>query len=375
LSIVSGFLKRQKAALGAHRTNRQGKKLHGRYLIIESDDWGAIRTPSSKALEAFGKRGLDLGNSVYKNDSLASNEDLDQLFNLLQSIRDNGGNPLKITANVIMANPDFEMIKAGRFLKYYFEDFRKTLLRYPSHDQAFTKWQQAMGDGLFMPQFHGREHLQFSRWLKVLQSGNEDALFCFDLGATYSGKADYSFMEAFDWDEPGDIDLQKIIIEEGLSMFENVFGFKSKSFIAPCYNWDPKLEPFLLSKSIRLIQGTRFQFAPTGKFENYDLIPHHFGEVSKLGLTYNVRNCFLEPSQYVNKDWVDSCLAQIKIAFMWQKPAVICSHRINYIGCINENNRERGLRDLKKLMDTVLKKWPDVQFISTNQLDEIMTSG
>ena len=372
MSSLTKLIKRQKAALSAHRTNSKGKKLPGRYLIIESDDWGAIRTPSKKVLEAFNKRGLDLGNSVYKNDSLASNEDLDQLFNLLQSFSDNKGNPLKITANVIMANPDFKKIKADGFLKYHFQDFRETLLQYPAHDKAFEKWQQAIANGLFMPQFHGREHLQFNRWLKVLQSGNEDALFCFDLGATYSGKADYSFMEAFDWDQPADIEFQKKTISEGLSMFENVFGFNSQTFIAPCYNWDSKLEPLLLSKSVKLIQGTRFQFAPTGTFEKYNLIPHYFGEINKLGLTYNVRNCFLEPSQNVNKDWVDSCLAQIKIAFMWQKPAVICSHRINYIGCINEKNRDRGLSDLKMLMNTVLKKWPDVQFISTNQLVEIM---
>lgn len=372
MSALPDFLKRQKAAIAAHRTNRKGKKLSGRYLIIESDDWGAIRTPSKQALGAFEKRGMDLGNSVYKSDSLACNEDLEQLFNLLQSIRDKKGNPLKITANVIMANPDFKKIKAEGFSNYYFEDFRETLLKYPAHDKAFLKWQQSIADGLFVPQFHGREHLQYNRWLKALRSGNEDVLFCFDWGTTYSGNADYSFMEAYDWDDPNDVDVHKKIIAEGLSMFEKVFGFASKSFIAPCYNWDPELEQFLQSTSIKLLQGTRFQFAPTGTFEKYNLIPHYFGETSKRGLTYNVRNCFLEPSQNTGKDWVDSCLAQIGVAFMWQKPAIICSHRINYIGFIDERNRDRGLRDLKSLIDTVLKKWPDVQFISTDQLDEIM---
>lgn len=366
------FLKLQKAYIAAHRTNRVGKKLAGRYLIIESDDWGAIRTPSKNVLEAFEKRGLDIGNSVYKNDSLASNEDLDQLFNLLQSLRDNKGNPLTLTANVIMANPDFDRIKASGYTQYFFEDFRQTLLQYPSHDKAFAKWQQAITDGIFMPQFHGREHLQFNRWLKVLQSKNADALFCFDQGATYSGKADYSFMEAFDWDHPEDVDLQEKIISEGLSMFQKVFGFTSKSFIAPCYNWDPRLEPTLKLNGIKIIQGTRFQFAPTGTFEKYTLLPHSFGEISKLGLMYNVRNCFLEPSQSPAKDWVDSCLAQIQVAFMWNKPAVICSHRINYVGFINEKNRDRGLQDLRTVINRALKKWPDIQFISSDQLDKWM---
>lgn len=371
--MIVNFLKKQKATIGSHKTNVKGKKLTGRFLVIESDDWGAIRTPSKNALEAFEKKGLDLAKSVYKNDSLASNEDLDELFNVLQSIRDSKGNPLKITANAIMANPDFEKIKAADFKQFYFEDFRKTLLQYPAHDKAFLKWKQGIAEGLLLPQFHGREHLQFNRWLKVLQSGNKDALFCFNMGATYSGKADYSFMEAFDWDEPTDVEVQKTIIEEGLTMFENIFGFASKSFIAPCYNWDPAIEPILKSKGVKLLQGVRNQLVPTGAFNHYKSLPHYFGETNQLGLTYTIRNCFLEPSQLPGKDWVDSCLAQIQSAFIWHKPAVICSHRINYIGCINQGNRERGLNDLKTVMKKTLKKWPDVQFISTDQLDDMLS--
>lgn len=371
--MVVNFLKKQKIVINAQRTNFKGQTLAGRFIIVESDDWGTIRTPSKQALTAFENRGLGLAKSVYKNDCLASNEDLDELFNLLHSIRDSKGRPLKFTANAIMANPDFEKIKAAAFTQFFFEDFRETLLHYPAHDSAFSKWQQAIKEGLFMPQFHGREHLQYNRWLKVLKSGNKDALFCFNWGATYSGKSDYSFMEAYDWDSPDDVENQKINIAEGLAMFENIFGFTSKSFIAPCYNWDAKLEPVLKAKGVRWIQGTRNQLAPTGSFGNYKSIPHYFGETNKIGLKYNIRNCFLEPSQLPDKDWVDSCLAQIQAAFIWQKPAVICSHRINYIGCIDKRNRERGLMDLKALMKKVLNKWPDVQFISTDQLDDLLS--
>ncbi len=366
--MLINFLKNQKATFGAHLINSKGRKVQGKFLIIESDDWGAIRTPSKEALKEFEKRGLALAGSIYKNDSMASDEDLDELFNLLLSIHDLDGNPLKFTANAIMANPDFEKIKATGYTRFYFEDFRETLLKYPAHSHAFSKWQEAMRQGIFEPQFHGREHLQYKRWLRVLQAGNEDALACFALNATYSGRGDYSFMEAYDWDQPGDIEEQKEVLAEGLTMFENTFGYPSTTFIAPCYNWDSELEPTLRSAGIKIIQGLKNQLAPTGVFNKYTLTPHFFGERNQCGISYNIRNCFLEPSQLPNKDWVDSCLAQIQNAFLWQKPAVICSHRINYIGFINKENRERGLRDLKRLMKTVLKKWPDVRFISTDQL-------
>lgn len=373
MNTLTDLLKTQKAWVIANKINFKGEKLNGRFLIIESDDWGAVRMPSKQALKAFSNKGLDLANSIYKNDSLASNEDIDTLFNLLQSFSDCKGNPLKLTANAIMANPDFEKIKAADFTKFYFEDFRETLLRYPEHDKAFLKWQQGFKEGIFMPQFHGREHLQYNRWLKVLQSGNEQALFCFDWGSTYSGKDDYSFMEAYDWDKPSDIETHKVTIAEGLAMFKNIFGFASKSFIAPCYNWDPGIETTLQANGVRLIQSLRNQSVPTGSFNNYKRVPHFFGEKNSLGLTYNIRNCFLEPSLQPKKDWVDSCLAQIQAAFMWHKPAVICSHRINFVGCIDKANAERGLKDLKILIKKVLNKWPDVQFISTDQLDDLLS--
>ena len=85
-------------------------------------------------------------------------------------------------------------------------------------------------------------------------------------------------------------------------------------------------------------------------------------------MKYNIRNCFFEPSMLPSKNWVDSCLAQIQSAFLFSKPAVICSHRINFIGFISEKNRDRGLKDLDQLLQQVLKKWPDVKFISTDQL-------
>src|SRR5688572_5559420 len=120
------FLKRQKSTIRAHRTNAKGKKIKGRYLIIESDDWGAIRTPSKAALESFEKSGIGLAESIYKNDSLECNEDLEELFNVLSSIKDKDGSNLKFTANAIMANPDFPKIKAADFKQFYFEDVQKT---------------------------------------------------------------------------------------------------------------------------------------------------------------------------------------------------------------------------------------------------------
>ena len=347
--------------------NRKGKAIKEKLIIIESDDWGAIRTPSKETVTYFQEKGFQIANSIYKNDSLASQDDLEKLFEVLQSYRGSDGKHAVITANSIMANPDFEKIKQHDFQHYFWEPFTETFKRYPKHQNNFKIWKQGITAGVFHPQFHGREHLNVKRWIAALQSKNMETLTSFEHQTTYSGKGDYSFMEAYDWDSQDDIKQHEIIIAEGLQLFEQHFGFKSKSFIAPCYNWDTKLEPFLANQGIEWIQSLRCQLQPTGIFDAYETIRHHFGK-QQHGLRFNTRNCFFEPSMLPTKDWVSSCLAQIQSAFLFSKPAVICSHRINFVGYINPKNGERGLNDLNQLLKAIVKKWPEAKFITTDEL-------
>ena len=359
-----------KSFAAAADINRKGKSVNEQLIIIESDDWGAIRTPSKECLTYFEQKGFDIANSIYKNDALASEDDLQQLFEVLQKYKGADGKRAVITANSIMANPDFEKIKANDYREYFWEPFTDTLKRYPNHKNNLEIWKQGMNAEVFHPQFHGREHLSIKRLMKALQSKNEDILASFDHQTTYSGKADYSFMEAYDWDSPEDIKEHEAIIADGLKIFEDNFGFKPKSFIAPCYNWDTKLEPFLSTQGIEWIQSLRSQLHPTGTFNEYQSIRHSFGQ-RQNGLRFNIRNCFFEPSMLPQKDWVNSCLAQIQAAFLFSKPAVICSHRINFIGFINPKNSERGLKDLDQLLKAIVKKWPEARFITTDQLSDI----
>ncbi|MGC4041437.1 MAG: polysaccharide (de)acetylase [Flavobacterium sp.] len=347
--------------------NRKGKSVKEKLIIIESDDWGAIRTPSKETLDFFERKGFDIAKSIYKNDALASQDDLEKLFEVLQKYKGSDGRPAVVTANSIMANPDFEKIKANGFQEYFWEPFTETFKRYPKHQNNFELWKQGSHNRVFHPQFHGREHLNIKRWMTALQSNNEAVKASFDQQTTYSGKDDYSFMEAYDWDQPADVDGHKAIIAEGLKIFREHFGFKPKSFIAPCYNWDTQLESFLADQGIEWIQSLRSQLQPTGVFDQYTPIRHSFGQ-KQNGLHYNIRNCFFEPSMLPQKDWVNSCLAQIQAAFLFSKPAVICSHRINFIGFINPKNGERGLNDLSQLLKAVVKKWPDAKFITTDEL-------
>ena len=70
---------------------------------------------------------------------------------------------------------------------------------------------------------------------------------------------------------------------------------------------------------------------------------------------------------------IEECLDRIKIAFKWNKPAIIGSHRLNFIGFINPRNRDKNLVLFKTLLNKIIQKWPDVEFMTSDQLGDLIT--
>lgn len=357
-----------KSFIGGLISNEPRPRIKEKLVVFESDDWGAIRTPNKEALRHFKNAGMDVDNSRYSVDSLASGEDLDDLFSVLLRHRDANGNPAKFTANCIMANPDFDKIRNDKFEVYHYEPFFETFSRYPTHGSNLAKWKDGMRLGVFHPQFHGREHLNVRRWLRALKRGDKHTRLSFDWRATYSGIGDYSFMEAFDWDAPEEVEEHKKAVKDGLLIFEKAFGFRSRSFIAPCYTWDSALEPVLVDEGVRLVQGLSNQLQPQGNGLPYKRIRHRFGHMNSAGLYFGRRNCFLEPVSNPDIDWSDKVLARMQAAFLLGKPAIISTHRVNYVGYIDQHNKDVGLRHLDTVLKRMLRAWPELQFVSSEDL-------
>ncbi|HER40853.1 MAG TPA: hypothetical protein ENO10_06495, partial [Salinimicrobium catena] len=73
-----------------------------------------------------------------------------------------------------------------------------------------------------------------------------------------------------------------------------------------------------------------------------------------------------------NIDPVKYCLDNIEIAFRWNKPAIISSHRVNFIGSIIKENRENNLRLFFKLLKEIAHKWREVEFLNSEQLGDLI---
>jgi len=348
-------------------------------LVIESDDWGSIRMPSKKTYQKFLDNGIRVDRDPYcKYDSLASKEDLEALFEVLKKVKDKNGRNAILTANSVVANPDFEKIKKSDFTQYHYEPFTETIKKSPHHDGALELWRQGMSEGIFYPQFHGREHVNIKKWLHSLQVGEEVTRLSFEfktfgLTSEVDSRINNNYMGAFNSGLPEDIQQYNIILREGLDLFEKIFGYRSLSFIPTTYTWNPNIEQSLRLYGVKYLQGIVSQRIPldddttfTYKNNNYQ------GTQSKSGLLYLMRNSYFEPSQNPSIDWVSNCLNRIYIAFRWNKPATISVHRLNFIGSIFPENRNQNLKLFSRLLNEIVKKWPTVEFMSSSQLGSLM---
>ena len=366
-----------KQQLSRNAINLLGKRTNRKIVVIESDDWGSIRIPSKKVYELFAKKGYGVENSAYnKYDALESEDDLTHLYETLNAFRDSNNRPAVLTANSIVANPNFERIRQSGYKNYHYELVTDTIQQYPQHGRVVDLWKEGLQHQLFVPQCHGREHLHISRWMKRLQAGDKELLFCFDQQTTFSGDGatDYSFMEALDFDDINELDGLNDILQDGLRLFKQVMGYESKSFIAPCYTWHTDMEKTMKANGVKYIQGNITQLQPPLVKTKYKINYHYMGQPSKSGLLYLIRNCIFEPTLHPQLDSVDRCLQQVDIAFRWNKPAIISSHRLNYIGYLDERNRTRNLSSLKDLLAGIQKKWPEVEFMSTAQLGDLLAA-
>lgn len=352
-------------------------------IVFESDDWGTIRTCDLNALERLVEAGIDFNSHdagrYSNNDALESSDDLSALFEVLSSYKDQYGHSAIFTSLSLVANPDFERIRANGFTKYIYEPFIETLKRYPECAGSFTLWKQGIRDRIFIPQFHGREHLNVVAWMNALRGGHQETHKVFNEGMwgyvnSYYGPGRINYMEAFNFYGMEELDYLREVIRDGLNVFYNLLGYRASYFVAPNGPFPNALEKDLAANGISYIGQSKVQHEPVGNGKTKKVL-HYLGQQNSHGQIYLTRNCSFEPSRRENTDWVSSCLKEIEIAFKCHKPATISTHRVNYIGRLNPSNRESSLKQLKDLLTNILKRWPDAEFISSDKLGAIINES
>jgi hypothetical protein len=361
----------KKEYLKKHLINILGKKVNNRYLVIESDDWGATRIPNKVTRKKLMEEGLTrLSDPFSKYDSMETADDITSLFDVLESLNDHNGRHPVITTNFILNNPNFKAIKETGYNQYISESFIETYSKDGMSNVAWEYIKEGISKNLVKPQFHGLEHLNVIRWMNYLRNGDERFLRAFDLNCysidTNDENRRNNLMAAYDYKDEKELQYIKKSISNGLNQFEEIFGFRSRTTVAPCYVWNSEIEKEMLTDGVFGFQGSFVQNVPSQKsFKN---IYRYNGQKNRFVQSYFVRNCLFEPSIHEDVNWIEKTMESIDIAFKWNKPAIISSHRINFSGRLDEERRNKNLELLHGLIMRCLKKYPDVNFIDSTEL-------
>jgi len=362
--------------------NLRGWRTSRKLVAFAVDDYANVRVDSSKALERLNCAGLDLSCPLDHLDTVETLQDLDALFEVLDSVSDRRGRPAIFTAYAMSANPDFRRIlESGE--KYHYETVNDTFSRLSSeqasaYDGAWALWQEGMVKGLIQPQFHGREHLNvdlFEHKLRIKSS---------DLMANLANKSlagitgdptmpGVGFTHAFGLNDRSQLDRHRKTLQDGLELFEKVWGLRSITFTPPAQKLHPSMFEIAEERGVISIDKPLRCMRTLGDGTQRCEI-NRSGRQRGQGHVTVVRNVVFEPNKNMGFDPVERAMRQISAAFRWRKPAIVSSHRVNYCGHIDESNRKKGLDALGGLLQRITRRWPEVEFMSVDRLVEQMDS-
>lgn len=365
-----------KSILSQNLSNFKGWKTDKKIVIFESDDWGSIRMPSRQAYNQLIKEGIRVDKSFYDSlDALEKKEDLMSLFDLLSKNETQNGKPI-FTFNTVLQNPDFKKIKDANFSEFFGMDLFDSYKHFYDEDLK-SLWTKGMEEKLFLPQYHAREHLNANLWLKDLKSNLKETRIAFEsnffgLKTVTSSKIRKHYLAAYFSETAEEYSFVKNTLHDGVKQFESLFGFNSASFIACNYFWPKQLEKELVNLNFKIIQGQRKQMDTNFLKRTVSKIPHYTGEKNSNDQYYTVRNVVFEPYLNQNVDWASKAFKEIENAFFWNTPAIVSSHRINYVSNMSVKNRDLSIKHLDALLKKINSKYPDVLFLTSDKLLELM---
>ena len=358
--------------------NLPGWSCNERLVAFAVDDYGNVRLHSAAAKDALSQRLGSSSNRFDSFDSLETRRDLEALFEVLGSVKDSAGSPAVFSPYAISMNIDFSSLgqvnEAGFSLQTVSDTFQEIEAEFPLlYAGTQTLWRDGVQSGLLAPEYHGAVHFSTSRvenWLKAGFPEFEAALaersvVLFGRRSSRTAGWTAAFQDATDEG------ARSRLVQEftaGLEAFSDYHRVEPVAFTPSAHVFPRSLLDMVRHSGLSFIDLPRVLPKERGNewlwqrllWSGRELIP---------GLRALTRNVVFEPGDD-KPDSVGSALRQIEAAFRFGKPALISSHRVNFAGGIDPQNRIRGLNALQDLLLAIVKRWPDVRFVSVRELTE-----
>lgn len=334
-----------------------------RIVLFECDDMGSLANSVSPRDSYFYRSGLLKDNRYTRADALFNRDDLARLAMTLDRFEDIRGNHPSFHAFFNVANPCLDTLISSGFSELVFKDFREILL---GNDQnsLWCYWKTLIAEGRIKPHFHGLTHLNIPNWYDAIK-GSVDYQELIKMGCpnisnpnnieTLSGYRTELYFR-------NNEDFQSISTNllKGLEIYEQLFGLRATRFAPTNGFFHVDYLPLLkgagiTSVNLNLSVNTQKR---NGRVIKSNLL---FESIKGSKSVFYRRNSNFEPTDPGYKD-ISNTLHQIDRAFKNNRPAIISTHRVNFISSRIQANGDKGILELNKLLSAILSRWPDVSF-------------
>lgn len=350
------------------KMNHAGFRVGRPLVLLQSDDWGRVGVRDEEGREELCAAGLNLGERPYDLYSLETAADVGALAEMLESVRDSVGEPACLEMNFLTANVDFQASAAKNFRGIVLKPLAEGLPGHWQRPGLFEAYSQGIQKRVFTPSLHGTTHFCQQAVTEALAQDGERAKL---LRSLWSAESPYihwrmpwvgyeywnsnrqpskRFLEAKE---------QKRWIAFAAESHQAFFGDRAVSACAPGYRANETTARLWREQGIRVAQN-----GPGA------MRPPHF---DRFGVLHTYRVLDFEPS--LNPELrLEDCLAAATNWFAAGVPFIISVHSINFHSTLAPF-RQRTLPLLRDLLCALGKSHPDVLFVNSRQLLEIIETG
>lgn len=355
-------------------------------IVFESDDWGqCYALPDAAALRLAGPL-FPPSLAFSATATLERVEDLENLFGILERYAGSDGRKVIFQPNYIVANPDYEDARDGKFQFIDLPAFPRRWER----GQLISKALEGIERGVWYPEYHGSVHYDYRKWLYSTRKRDPQALASLE----HDSIALWAVLQRTEFDTEREYydsiselnshvtpRQQRIDIQRGADVFERLFGRRPVSVAAPAYCWQNKTERIFSENGIKVVQAKNRQNRPIQWPERIlNRIRRTWGRPSRpvpamgstnSGVRYLWRNGDFEP---VSSHGAKDALSQIQSAWSRNEPAIVSSHRVNFV---NQSDaiREHGLREFDLLLGAVTRNHPEAVFLTDNEVGQLYSQS
>lgn len=310
-------------------------------VIFESDDWGPGADNDASQLAA--------------------------IAGILGKYNDSAGRHPVMTLGVVLAVPDGEKMTLANC-----EEYARITLGKRQFSNIVECIRNGVRAGVFDVQLHGMEHYWPDNLLDAM--GVDDDVRALVLRPDVLRTEQLPSALQCRWTRLTDVgvralsddDIQNAVRTE-TAYFEEVFQRSASVVVPPRFLWNPTVEAQWAGSGVNYLVTPGVMY--TGINDHGKLVIGRTGifngQVSDAGLVYLVRNDYFEPSL---GHTADNVLAAVAEKTRLGRPTLLEIHRFNF--CDSASDSKTAFNALEHAIQSVLKNFPDVVFLSTQELGD-----